>query len=849
MKAASKAITVFALPTIFVFLVSTTQPSLAIAKASTGSIKGTVMATTGAANTRPAPISGARVTLVNRDLPSQSFKTVTDNAGNFTFIDLPDATYLLTVDADGLPGVRREIRLTAGATLTVEIELTATISESVTVRDEEGLLSTAETTTSNIVREQLLKDLPLRAENYQSSLALTPGVVRGNDGLDHLKGARAGQSTYTVNGVDVADPVTGNLAFDIPIEAAASVHVEENPYSAEFGRLTGGATNLETKAGTNKFKVTAARFFPTFRYILSGPVDSFRPRVTLSGPVIRDRLFFLQSLEYRFTRIRVPSIRGPRDDSTSQSFNSFTQFDFTLNKNNRVKMIAAFFPQEARYVGLNTFDSQQTTPNTRQRGSLFSVSEQAIFNDASFLSSALSYKTFDFYVYGQGSQPLTLLPDSSSGNYFADTRRQTRRFQWQETFYARPFSFHGQHSIKLGSEVDQTAVSARLRYQPILIRRSDGTLAQRIDFMGIGRVKHQVGELAAFVQDRWVAGQKLTVDAGLRYDRSGINRANNIAPRLSFMFLPFKDDRTIIRGGIGLFYGRTPFSITYFGFGNEGDEEPIFDSSSVIHLPKRVVTTYAADGFSIIDGPRRFKNIVEPNLRSPRSIRWSLQADRGLTKRLTARVGYLQRSTTDDLIINPSVSGSHKGLLMLGSHGRSQYRELQLLATYNNTRMGNWNASYVWSSARGDLNTVDNFLSDFPAYVVRPNEYGRLPFDAPHRFLVYGQWKTGYHITIAPSLEIRSGFPYSFVNEQLDFVGPRNGAGRLPTFISLDAQVTKGFHIPRFEKHRARIGVAIFNITNHFNPRDVQNNLGSPRFGQFFNSLGTLVRGKFELDF
>jgi hypothetical protein len=79
------------------------------------------------------------------------------------------------------------------------------------------------------VRADTLTNMPLRAENYQSALPLTPGVVRGNDGLDHVKGARAGQSAYTVNGADITDPVTGNLAFDIPIEAAASVQIEENP--------------------------------------------------------------------------------------------------------------------------------------------------------------------------------------------------------------------------------------------------------------------------------------------------------------------------------------------------------------------------------------------------------------------------------------------------------------------------------------------------------------------------------------------------------------------------------------------------------------------------------------------
>src|SRR3989442_10660864 len=152
-------------------------------------------------------------------------------------------------DVTGVQTCALPISLTSGTTLTVEIDMTASLSESVTVREEEGLLSTSETTTSNTIRSQTLNDVPLRSENFQSALLLTPGVVRGLDSVDHQKGARAGQSAYTMNGVDITDPATGNLAFDIPLEAAANVRVEENPYSAEFGRLTGGATELETKTG------------------------------------------------------------------------------------------------------------------------------------------------------------------------------------------------------------------------------------------------------------------------------------------------------------------------------------------------------------------------------------------------------------------------------------------------------------------------------------------------------------------------------------------------------------------------------------------------------------------------
>ncbi|HEV7797010.1 MAG TPA: hypothetical protein VGO73_02550, partial [Pyrinomonadaceae bacterium] len=731
--------------------------------------------------------------------------------------------------------------------------LTATVSASVTVRDDEGLLSIGETTTANTIRAKTLANMPLRAENYQSALLLTPGVVRDTNGDDHLKGARSGQSSYTVNGVDVTDPVSGNLAFDIPLEAAAAVQVEENPYSSEFGRLAGAATTLETKGGDNRFKLGATRFFPVFHNFFGGAVDSFRPRVTLSGPIIRDKVLFLQSFEYRLSRIYVPSLASGRDSSTSENFNSFTQIDLIANKNNRLKFIAAIFPQKIRYLGLNTFNPQEATANIKRDGNLFSVSEQAIFGDASFLTSSLSYHRSKVNVFAQGSEPLTVLPDGNTGSSYADTDRQSSRVQWQETYFAKTFALAGQHSLKLGTEFDRTSLSGIFKSRSILIRRRDQTLAQRIDFGRPGTLERKVSEFYSFIQDRWVVNKRVTIDGGLRFDKDGITERNNLAPRFSMLYLPFKNGRTIIRGGVGLFYDRISPSVGDLeSIDQEADDSTTLQRSTrFTQLPRRTVTTFAADGVSILDGPRFFRNVVNAQLKDPRSVRWSLQLDHGFTTNLTARIGYLNRSTSNDLIIEPQVGRFN--FLLLDSVGRAQYQELQVLGTYTSNRLGKWTASYTWSRAQGDLNTADNYLGDLRALVVRPNEYGPLPWDAPHRFLAFGQLKAPLGLTVSPAVELRSGFPFSAVNDRLDFVGPRNQAGRFHTFLSVDAQVTKDFivpkFIPKFDGKKARIGAAVFNLTNHFNPRDVQNNMGSLRFGQFFNSLGTSVRGKFEIDY
>ena len=91
------------------------------------------------------------------------------------------------------------------------------------------------------------------------------------------------------------------------------MRIEENPTRPSLALLC-RHRNLETKSGGDKFKMGGA-FIPTFSNV-SGNVDSFRPRLTFGGPLIRKRLNFLQSFEYRYSRIRAQS-RAPLDDSTS----------------------------------------------------------------------------------------------------------------------------------------------------------------------------------------------------------------------------------------------------------------------------------------------------------------------------------------------------------------------------------------------------------------------------------------------------------------------------------------------------------------------------------------------------
>lgn len=159
-------------------------------------------------------------------------------------------------------------------------------------------------------------------------------------------------------------------------------------------------------------------------------------------------------------------------------------------------------------------------------------------------------------------------------------------------------------------------------------------------------------------------------------------------------------------------------------------------------------------------------------------------------------------------------------------------------------------ASYTRSKSEGNLNDFNSFYGNFQNPDIRPDERGPLPWDAPNRFLFWGDFGVKYGITVAPVLDIRSGFPVSHIDEDRNFVGARNRAGRFPMFGSLDLQVLKSVSAPgRWgESYRFRVGAKVFNVTNHFNPRDYQGNLASGEFGGFYNGVGRRFGLKFVVE-
>jgi hypothetical protein len=367
----------------------------------------------------------------------------------------------------------------------------------------------------------------------------------------------------------------------------------------------------------------------------------------------------------------------------------------------------------------------------------------------------------------------------------------------------------------------------------VRVLRADGTRSQQIDFIGSGAITRDKTQALGFVQDKWDVNGRLSLEYGVRYDRDDVAHENNFAPRIAFSFLPVNDGRTVIRGGIGYFYDQIDLNVASF-----------------TQLQDRVTSRFGANGLQLIGIPQTQKLVLENGeFEVPRSATWNLEFDREWFKNFIVRVGYEERQSRREFILNPLNSATASSVLLLSNSGSSRYREFQVTTRYRFRKNDDLVASYVHSSAIGDLNDFNSYFGNFENPIIRPNERSRLPYDAPNRFLFWGEFSVKYGVSVAPVFDVRSGFPYSVIDQDRNFVGARNLAGRFPTFVALDLQALKTIALPnRLEKYRLRVGAKVFNVTNHFNPRDFQNNVASANFGSFYNGVGRMFAMKFVIE-
>jgi hypothetical protein len=781
------------------------------AAAPLGTIQGTVSTQSGAVK-----LPGVVVTILGVS-DQQVAQQVSDEDGHFAVPDLPAARYRVRATLDGFQPVDQDAVVVPGGTVSLTIDLSiASVSEHVDVVAKAPVFEAqtlATTEAVGVAEAQLL----VPGQGLQSSLRLTTGVIQlpGGNSID---GGRPYQAGMQIGAATLVDPVTNLARLSLPADAIDSVAVLANPYEVEFGRFSSGLVVVQTKRAGDRWKTAVNNLEPALRlkrftvWEVTG-ITVWQPSVEIGGPLVKGRVFLEQTAQYRYQTTDIPS-RPETELKRNQMVSSMTRVDSTLSPRHSLIVAGGFVPSTTKQATLGTFVPPDATVDINDNVVHGMVTERALLGKGSELETAVELHRYRTDVDPQSDAPMKLLPETTLGNFFNRQRRDSSTLQWIETASHSYKGLGGVHLFKAGVNVLHSSYEGSSDSAPLLIARSDGTLARRLDFSGLTNQSVHSTDAAVFLQDRFQPASRIYFQFGTRLDRDGITASTNVAPRIGVVWQLTASGSATVHGGYGLFYERTPSVAGAF----QQFEQP-------------TDTRFAADGVTPLGPPVHITRVVAPGPQAAGSSTWDIAFDHRVSRMLTIHAGVLDREGSHELLVEPV--RAPQAQYVLSSTGRSSYLQEEVEAHLGRGVRSDLNASYVHSSAREDLNSLLNFLDTVVQPIVGDNAYAAGMADAPHRFLLRGRIMPTPAWQLLGTIDWRSGLPYSVVDEDLEFVGQRNVL-RFPTYFRVDAGFERRLAIAGIHSW---LGVRVSNALNSFLPSDVQANLNSPAFGSFYNSV------------
>ncbi len=255
--------------------------------------------------------TGEPLPFVNVIVMGSSMGAATDLEGYYTINNIPPGSYTVKASAIGYnPVTYKEVKVNIDLTTKVDFQLadvSIELGEDIIVTAEKPLIRQDQTATTAVVGSDLIKELPVT--EIGDVLSLQAGIVVSPGGALHVRGGRAGQISYQIDGVPVTDAYDGGTVVDVNTEAVQELQVISGAFNAEYGQALSGVVNLVTKDGKNTFNGSVAAYFGDYasdRTDLFWDINNINPiairnmEASFSGPIIKDKLFFFTNGRYYY---------------------------------------------------------------------------------------------------------------------------------------------------------------------------------------------------------------------------------------------------------------------------------------------------------------------------------------------------------------------------------------------------------------------------------------------------------------------------------------------------------------------------------------------------------------------
>ncbi len=508
-------------------------------------------------------VAGAQVTLRNGDTGT-TLTAVTDTAGRYAVPMVPPGTYELTVDSTGFASWRgAAIGLQVGQDHQLDVPLSlAAVQESLVVREAARIVTTA---VDGVIAAPQIQSMPLNGRNFLELALLVPGnqpaptfdPTKTNSMLVSSAGQMGRGGNITIDGQDNNDDVVGGPLLNLPIDAVQEFQIATNRFAADQGRSASSVINIVTRSGSNTLHGSAslyarddawqARPVTVAATFEVPPFDRQQISGAVGGPLRTDRAFWFGAAEYRNQDGAV--LTGARDTATRTITRGFAAapLDDALWLL-RLDVGAAASRFTARYAGEDASDTAASavdraigSATQRQRASnayhALLGSWTAVASPTMVNALNVSLSTFRNTTVPVAELPQLTFPSLQDGASFRMPQETTqRRLQVSDNLSL----VRGAHTVRVGGQLER--IDARFvlgvfqqgRVElvedfPSFDHNGDGriddadllfsvTLRSGNPTQALDLPNSDNTHVAAFVHDDWNVGERLTVNAGLRYE-------------------------------------------------------------------------------------------------------------------------------------------------------------------------------------------------------------------------------------------------------------------------------------------------------------------------------------------
>jgi len=235
--------------------------------------------------------------------------TITDLDGNFRILNVRPGTYTIEFRYIGYQSQLVEdvlVRTDLNTELNIELREQIIEGEEIVVRAvRDVVIRDLTSSESRVVREDLER---LPVQEVSDVVRLQTGVTVGPGGSIHIRGGRATEVAYIVDGVRVTDDYDRSAGLRVENQAIQEIQVVSGTFNAEYGQATSGIVNIATRSGSNTLRgdlrIWGGDYGTQRQGLYLGapsqfqdvnPIHQYNIEGSVSGPIIRDKLTFFVS--------------------------------------------------------------------------------------------------------------------------------------------------------------------------------------------------------------------------------------------------------------------------------------------------------------------------------------------------------------------------------------------------------------------------------------------------------------------------------------------------------------------------------------------------------------------------